>query len=164
MTRLCRCIFQDEVIAFSAQVHATVRGIDSYEQEQKAQGDLCMLIEETFAVKAPIEKVWDFLMDPDASGPCVPGCEKVEVVDDKTYRVRVKTKVSFLAFTFNMKVEIIEMNRPFHLESTSAGEDSKMTSKIRVKSSLDLKSVTELETEISYRSDISLFGNWVQWG
>ena len=56
-----------------------------------------MLIEETFAVRAPIEKVWDFLMDPDASGPCVPGCEKVEVLDDKTYRVRVKTKISFIS-------------------------------------------------------------------
>lgn len=117
-----------------------------------------MVIEETFTVRAPIEKAWDFLMDPDASGPCVPGCEKVEVLDDKTYRVRVKVKISFISFTFNMKVEIIDMNRPFHLESFSAGEDSKMTSKIRAKSSLDLKSLSEMETGISYRSDVSLFG------
>jgi len=117
-----------------------------------------MVIEETFAVKAPIEKAWDFLIDPDASGPCVPGCEKIEVVDDKTYRVRVKTKISFMSFTFNMKVEIIEMNRPFHLESVSAGEDSKLTSRIRMKSFLDLNSISEMETGISYRSDVSLFG------
>ena len=117
-----------------------------------------MVIEETFTVKAPIEKAWDFLIDPDASGPCVPGCEKIEVVDDKTYRVRVKTKISFMSFTFNMKVEIIEMNRPFHLESVSAGEDSKLTSRIRMKSFLDLNSISEMETEISYRSDVSLFG------
>ena len=117
-----------------------------------------MVIEETFTVKAPIEKAWDFLIDPDASGPCVPGCEKIEVVDDKTYRVRVKTKISFMSFTFNMKVEIIEMNRPFHLESVSAGEDSKLTSRIRMKSFLDLNSISEMETGISYRSDVSLFG------
>jgi carbon monoxide dehydrogenase subunit G len=117
-----------------------------------------MVIEETFTIKAPIEKAWDFLIDPDASGPCVPGCEKIEVVDDKTYKVRVKTKISFISFTFNMKVEIIEMNRPFHLESVSAGEDSKLTSRIRMKSSLDLKSISEMETGISYRSDVSLFG------
>ncbi len=117
-----------------------------------------MVIEETFTVRAPIEKVWDFLMDPDASGPCVPGCERIEVLDDKTYRVRVKTKISFISFTFNLKVEITAMNPPFHLESVSAGEDSKMTSNIRVKSSLDLESVSEMETGISYRSDVSLFG------
>lgn len=117
-----------------------------------------MLIEEKFTVRAPIEKVWDFLMDPDASGPCVPGCEKVEVVDDKTYKVRVKVKIAFVSFTFNMKVAITDMNRPFHLETVATGEESEMASTIKAKNSLDVKSVSEMETEISYRSDVSLFG------
>jgi carbon monoxide dehydrogenase subunit G len=117
-----------------------------------------MLIEEKFTVRAPIEKVWDFLMDPDASGPCVPGCEKVEVVDDKTYKVRVKVKIAFISFTFNMKVAITDINRPFHLETIATGEESEMASRIKAKNSLDVKSVSEMETEISYRSDVSLFG------
>ncbi len=117
-----------------------------------------MLIEEKFTVRAPIEKVWDFLMDPDASGPCVPGCEKVEVVDDKTYKVRVKVKIAFVSFTFNMKVAITDMNRPFHLETIATGEESEMASSVKAKNSLDVKSVSEMETEISYRSDVSLFG------
>jgi len=103
-----------------------------------------MLIEEKFTVRAPIEKVWDFLMDPDASGPCVPGCEKVEVVDDKTYKVRVKVKIAFVSFTFNMNV--------------ATGEENEMASSVKAKNSLDVKSVSEMETEISYRSDVSLFG------
>ena len=117
-----------------------------------------MLIEEKFTVRAPIEKVWDFLMDPDASGPCVPGCEKVEVVDDKTYKVRVKVKIAFVSLTFNMKVAITDMNRPFHLETVATGEESEMASSIKAKNSLVVKSVSEMETEISYRSDVSLFG------
>jgi carbon monoxide dehydrogenase subunit G len=117
-----------------------------------------MIIEEKFAVRAPREKVWDFLMDPDQSGPCVPGCEKVEVVDDKTYKVRVKVKIAFVSLTFNMKVAITEMNRPDHLESVATGEESAMASSIKAKNSLDLKSLSETETEIAYRSDVSLFG------
>jgi carbon monoxide dehydrogenase subunit G len=117
-----------------------------------------MLIEEKFTVKAPREKAWAFLMNPDASGPCVPGCEKVEVIDDKTYRVTVKVKIAFISVTFNMDVQITEMNPPSHLETLATGQEKSMTSNIKAKNVLDLTSLSESETEVSYRSEFSLFG------
>ena len=117
-----------------------------------------MIIEEKFTVKAPREKVWNFLLNPDASGPCVPGCEKVEVIDDKTYLVTVKVKIAFISLAFNMKVQITEMSPPSHLETLATGEESSMTSNIKAKNVLDLKSLSLSETEISYRSEVSLFG------
>ena len=44
-----------------------------------------MQIEETFSVKAPIQKLWDSLLDPEIVGPCIPGCEKVETINNKEY-------------------------------------------------------------------------------
>jgi len=117
-----------------------------------------MLIEEKFTVKAPREKVWAFLMNPNASGPCVPGCEKIEVLDDKTYRVTVKVKIAFVSLAFNMMVKISEMNPPSHLETLATGEESGMASNIKAKNVLDLISLSEFETEVSYRSEVSLFG------
>ena len=117
-----------------------------------------MFIEEKFTVKAPREKVWAFLMNPDASGPCVPGCEKVKVIDDKTYMVTIKVKIAFISLTFNMNVQITEMNPPSHLETLATGEESSMASNIKAKNFLDLNSLSESETEISYRSEVSLFG------
>lgn len=117
-----------------------------------------MLIEEKFIVKAPREKVWAFLMNPDASGPCVPGCEKIEVIDGKTYMVTVRVKIAFISLAFNMKVQITEMNPPSHLETIATGEESSMTSNIKARNVLDLNSLSESETEVSYRSEVSLFG------
>jgi len=117
-----------------------------------------MLIEEKFIVKAPREKVWAFLMNPDASGPCVPGCEKIEVIDDKTYMVTVRVKIAFISLAFNMKVQITEMNPPSHLETIATGEESSMTSNIKARNVVDLNSLSESETEVFYRSEVSLFG------
>jgi carbon monoxide dehydrogenase subunit G len=33
-----------------------------------------MLIEETFTVKSPVQKIWDSLLDPEIIGLCFPGC------------------------------------------------------------------------------------------
>ncbi|MDI7260376.1 MAG: SRPBCC domain-containing protein [Thermodesulfobacteriota bacterium] len=117
-----------------------------------------MLIEEKFIVKVPREKVWAFLMNPDASGPCVPGCEKIEVIDDKTYMVTVRVKIAFISLAFNMKVQITEMNPPSHLETIATGEESSMTSNIKARNVVDLNSLSESETEVFCRSEVSLFG------
>ena len=52
-----------------------------------------MLVEDKFTVKAPIQKVWDYLVDPETMGSCVPGCEKVGVIDERTYLTIVEAKV-----------------------------------------------------------------------
>ncbi len=117
-----------------------------------------MLIEEKFVVKAPREKVWAFLMDPKSLAPCVPGCEKVKAVDDKNFLVTVKVKIAFVSLAFNMKVAITEMSPPAHVETSATGEESSMTSNIKAKNVIDLTSLTDHETEVSYRSEVSLFG------
>jgi len=70
----------------------------------------------------------------------------------------VKVKIAFISLAFNMKVQISEMSPPSHLETLATGEESSMTSNIKAKNVLDLKSLSESETEISYRSEVSLFG------
>ena len=43
-----------------------------------------MQIKDSFVIKAPQEKVWEFLFDIPKLSQCMPGIESVEVVDDKT--------------------------------------------------------------------------------
>ncbi len=42
-----------------------------------------MNVEEQFSIPAPIERVWDFVRDPDRVG--IPGCEQVEAISDTSY-------------------------------------------------------------------------------
>jgi len=36
-----------------------------------------------FTVKAPIQTLWNTLLEPETIGTCLPGAEKVEKIDEK---------------------------------------------------------------------------------
>ncbi len=67
-----------------------------------------MIFEETFVVRAPIRAVWDFLRDPGRVAGCVPGAEKVDVIDDRTYHVVAGARVAFLSVSFALKVVVTD--------------------------------------------------------
>ncbi len=55
-----------------------------------------MKFEGTVDIKAPRERVWAFLMDPNRVGPCGPGVESVEVIDDTHYKAKAKVGIGFI--------------------------------------------------------------------
>ena len=86
--------------------------------------------DEEFTVKATADAVWDFFLDPRRLASCLPGCESLEVEDATTYRVRLTVKVGFLSTTQNLRVTIIESERPRRLVSVGRGEDRKLASQV----------------------------------
>lgn len=50
-------------------------------------------LKEVFQVAAPIDEVWQFLMDPIRMIPCLPGASITEIVDDKKFIGAVKLKI-----------------------------------------------------------------------
>ena len=44
-----------------------------------------MIIEGGFALKAPIEKLFDFLLKPETIMTCLPGAELVKLLNETTY-------------------------------------------------------------------------------
>ena len=60
-----------------------------------------MLIEGKFALKAPIQKVWDHILEPETLGSCMPGAEKVAKIEDITYDAVVKQKVGPIKVTLS---------------------------------------------------------------
>ena len=45
-----------------------------------------MKLEQSFEVRAPLERVWETLIDIERVAPCLPGAEITEAADDGTYR------------------------------------------------------------------------------
>jgi hypothetical protein len=123
-----------------------------------------MLIEEKFSVKAPIGKVWEFLLDAHQLASCVPGCEGVEVIDENTYLTSIKAKVGPISARFKIRLTINEKEPPYRLLTTGKGEDSKMASSLLSKNEIRLHSVSGEETEIHYRSDVSILGTLGKFG
>jgi uncharacterized protein len=116
------------------------------------------LFEEEFTVNASTDAVWDFLLDPQRVAPCLPGCERLEVEDATTYRVRLTVKVGLLSTTQDLRVTITEAERPRRLVSLGRGEDRKLGSQVEVRNSLDLDAAPGGATRVRYRTDARVLG------
>jgi uncharacterized protein len=114
--------------------------------------------DEEFTVNAPADVVWDFFLDPTRLAPCLPGCESLEVENATTYRVRLTVKVGFLSTTQNLRVTIIESDRPRHLVSVGRGEDRRLASQVETRTTLDLGPAGEGATLVRYRSEVRVLG------
>ena len=60
-----------------------------------------MQIENSFAVKAEPDRVYDFLLDVNNVVSCVPGAELSEVVDPNTFKGKVRIKVGPVTVSYN---------------------------------------------------------------
>jgi uncharacterized protein len=114
--------------------------------------------EEEFTIDAAPDAVWVLLLDPQRVARCLPGCESVEVEDARTYRARITVRVGFLSTTQNLRVEIVESDRPRRLVSVGRGEDRKLASHVEVNSTLDLEPTAAGGTRLRYVSDVRVLG------
>ncbi len=123
-----------------------------------------MLIEVKFNVKSPIQKLWDFLLNPETVAPCIPGCEKVEPINDKEYNSIIKAKVGFMAVRFKVKT-IIEEIIPYQLiRSVGEGDELRKLGHFKQKTQITFKELSEAETEVVYQSDVSVVGRIATFG
>lgn len=67
-----------------------------------------MLINSDFEVPAPVEKVWDYLLDVPRMAPNLPGTELTDVIDEDNYKGRVTIKMGPVSMRFAGDVEIVE--------------------------------------------------------
>jgi carbon monoxide dehydrogenase subunit G len=125
-----------------------------------------MLAEEKFIVKAPIKEVWDFAIDPGKLGSCIPGLEKVEQIDDRTYDAIVKVKVGPIGARFKFKVSITEMDPPRHLKSIAQGADIGLSKggNFSQEAEVNLKEISKDEVEFSYRMVVNVVGRFATFG
>jgi carbon monoxide dehydrogenase subunit G len=82
-------------------------------------------IVETFSVKAPIDLVWRFLLDPQQVAPCMPGAELDEVVDERTFHGNVKIKVGAITTRYKGKVHLTKVDEAARaIEMTAEGRET----------------------------------------
>lgn len=123
-----------------------------------------MLIEESFTVKEDIQQVWAFLRDVRRSSACIPGCDGVEITDDRTFHLTVKAKVSYIPVTFRVRMVVEEESPPYRLISSNKGEEEGKAGYLSQKNSIELKALPSGETEVLYRSEVSISGRLATFG
>jgi carbon monoxide dehydrogenase subunit G len=123
-----------------------------------------MLIEGQFTLQAPIQQVWDFLLDPETLITCIPGAEKMEVIDDRTYESIVKQKVGPIAVKFRFTTTLAKMDPPRYLEAVGSGEEVHKAGTFSQKTTVSLNEISENNVEVSYSSNVSLVGRLSTFG
>ena len=73
-----------------------------------------MRFENRFDVDAPLEQVWDAVLDVERVAPTVPGAHVLERTGDNAYRVAIKIRVGPMSMTYRGQVEITERDDAAH--------------------------------------------------
>ena len=73
-----------------------------------------MLLENSFEVPAPIEQVWNYMLDVEKVVVCMPGAQLTEAVDDQNYKGKITIKLGPVSLSFNGKVSIEERDDSAH--------------------------------------------------
>jgi hypothetical protein len=68
-------------------------------------------LKQTFQVRAPVDTVWAFLLNPENVVACMPGASLTQVVDDKSFVGSVKVKVGAVTAQYQGTITYIETDR-----------------------------------------------------
>src|SRR4051794_36425984 len=73
-----------------------------------------MRFENSFDVNAPIDRVWEALLDVERVAPTVPGASVLERTGEDAYKVAIKVKVGPMSMTYKGDVEITSRDPAIH--------------------------------------------------
>ena len=114
-----------------------------------------MNFEGTYEVKAPRDKVWEFIIDPNKIGKCLPDLKHLEVEGQDKFKAIVRVGIGFMKGDFIFQLAIVEKTPPSHARLTGTGSGS--GSKVDLDTSIDLIEI-DGGTKLVYKTDLKIGG------
>ena len=71
-----------------------------------------MQISGSYVFEAPIERVWDLLMNTDAIAACVPGCQELTAIGEDRYRAKLAVAVAAVTGSYDATIALEEKSPP----------------------------------------------------
>ena len=77
----------------------------------------------SYTFNAPLERVWDLLMDPNAISSCIPGCDRFEPAGDDRYDVTLTVAMAAITGTYQGTVALTDktLHQSYRLEMEGHG-------------------------------------------
>jgi carbon monoxide dehydrogenase subunit G len=119
-----------------------------------------MLIENEFTVAAPIDFLWNYLLDVEKIAPCMPGAELTEIVDDRNWKGKLNAKFGPVSMSFAGTVTIESRDDTAHrvvLSAKGMEQKGKGAANAKVTSWLE-PGPTDGVTLVKMEADITLTG------
>jgi len=124
-----------------------------------------MIIDQTTTIPAPVEQVWDFIMDIPAVSRCVPGVEAFDAVDDHTFAGTLKVKVGPVTVRLEGRIVVAERDgdtRSSRLEIQA--KERRIASSVSATTTLSLVPSSAEATELHIHTEASILGKLGEFG
>ncbi|HZD09865.1 MAG TPA: carbon monoxide dehydrogenase subunit G [Candidatus Binatia bacterium] len=120
-----------------------------------------MKLEGSYTFDAPRDLLWEMFFDPEVLARTMPGCEKLEMIEENTFAGRMRIQVGPVQGIFKGKVKLSDLNEPetYHMEVDGQGPSGFMKGEgdIRLEE-------TEEGTVMHYDGDAQVGGRIAQVG
>jgi uncharacterized protein len=123
-----------------------------------------MKLEQSFAVRAPVERVWETLVDIERVAPCLPGAEITEAGEDGTYRgsfsVRLGPTTAAYRGDLNME-ELDEDARRVVMRASGQDKRGQGSAKATIVSTMRAEgdvTTVDVETDFTITGRLARFG------
>ena len=123
-----------------------------------------MKLEQTFEVRAPIERVWETLINVERVAPCLPGAEITEVADDGVYRGNFSVKLGPTTAAYRGELRMEEADEAAHRATMRAngqdkrGQGSAKATIVSVLSQEGEVTKVDVETDFTITGRLARFG------
>jgi carbon monoxide dehydrogenase subunit G len=123
-----------------------------------------MKLEHSFQVTAPLERVWERLIDVEQVAPCLPGAEITEVGEDGTYRGTFSVRLGPTTAAYRGELALQEVDEAAHrVVMRASGQDKRGqgSAKASIVSAMSEEAgVTRVEVE----TDFTITGRLARFG
>lgn len=114
-----------------------------------------MKIEGTHQIRAPHDRVFQALVDPEVLQRCIPGCERLEKVGENSYSATIRAGIGAIKGVFTGSVRLEDMRPPEHYRIVVEGKGG--PGFLKGSGNLELEEDGE-GTLIKYTGDLQLGG------
>lgn len=117
-----------------------------------------MQFQKNVEIRAPREKVWNFIWDVDRFISCLPGCKDAKIIEEgKRYSATMVEKVGPFKVEFPTTIEVLEKEELTRIKAQASGADNKIGSRMKVELDVNLKGEGET-TFLSFAAGVDIVG------
>ncbi|HEY9434343.1 MAG TPA: SRPBCC family protein [Blastocatellia bacterium] len=122
-------------------------------------------IEEEFEVRAPVQQVWEYLIDPAKVVVCIPGAELLEAQDERTFVGAVKVKLGPMSMSFKGLMKFTEVDEQGHqVRMVGEGREAGGAGSARVTMLSKVAPLKGVGAMVVVNAEVDLVGKVVQFG
>ncbi len=123
-----------------------------------------MKLEQSFEVRAPVERVWETLIDIERAAPCLPGAEVTESDDDGAYRGTFSVRLGPTTAAYRGELNMEELDESARrVVMRASGQDKRGQGSAKATIVSTMRAEGEL-THVDVETDFTITGRLARFG